>query len=126
MAQEQDVQGGGYELVDAADILIDTIAIYDTYWTPTQVRLQNHLHMHVRYPISVWRGLCLMIFSLEHVHNDLQVNSRKGQCVNLHDTSLFTLWSGYTRGKDLVGFNDASMSIYDWAEGATLACDTFN
>lgn len=40
VAQEQDVQGGAYELVDAADIIIDTIAIYDTYWTSTQVRLQ--------------------------------------------------------------------------------------
>mmetsp|Transcript_25739 Transcript_25739/g.38030 ORF Transcript_25739/g.38030 Transcript_25739/m.38030 type:complete len:1052 (-) Transcript_25739:33-3188(-) len=90
IAQEQDAIGGSYELGDEADIVIDTVAIYNTYWSSDEV------------------------------------NAREGNCVNLHDPALTTVWSGFTRGKDLVGNNDAEMNIYGWEEGASLTCDDYN
>jgi hypothetical protein len=51
------------------------------------------------------------------------VNARGGECVNLQDASLWTVWSGFTRGKDLIGNNDAAyFSIDSWVDGAELSC----
>ena len=31
-----------------------------------------------------------------------KVNDKLGKCVSLQDPTLFTLWSGFSKGKDLV------------------------
>ena len=52
-----------------------------------------------------------------------QVAARhEDKCVDLHDPTLFTVWSGYTRGKDLVGNNDADIIAESLAKGFDSDC----
>jgi hypothetical protein len=63
------------------------------------------------------------IYSSAWTAAEVAANSRT--CVSLKDETLWTVWSGFTRGRDLVGNNDASVMPSEWFEGAPLECTAY-